>query len=94
MATCQGTCEKNRVDHVCRVYVCRAGKSQMYTVYMHFFGRKTTQYQIYGHIRCIYAVLANPVHTLFLAVKSPNIRSYTVLANGHIIMLYRIIDQS
>jgi hypothetical protein len=53
-------------------------------VYIRFFWQGF--YQIYGHIRCIYTVLANPTYTYiqctygFLAWKSPNIQcTYTYI---------------
>ena len=38
--------------------MCRVGQNHTYTVYIRCFWQKN--HQIYGHIRCIYTVLANP----------------------------------
>ena len=45
--------------------ICRVGQNHiyircMYTVYIRYFMQGN--HQIYGHIRCIYTVLANPTH--------------------------------
>ena len=50
------------------VHIFGSGQSYIYTVYIQCFLQGV--HQINGHIRCI--------HTVFLAGKSPNIRSYTV----------------
>ena len=42
---------------VCCV-VCRVGQNYIYTVYIRYFWQGN--HQIYGHLRCIYTVLANP----------------------------------
>jgi hypothetical protein len=39
----------------------RVGQNHIYTVYLRYFWQGN--HQIYGHIRCIYMVLANPTHT-------------------------------
>jgi len=41
------------------LYMCRVGQIHIYTVYIRY--RWQGNHQIYGHIRCIYTVLANPV---------------------------------
>jgi hypothetical protein len=38
----------------------RVGQNHIYTVYIRYFWQGN--HQIYGHIRCIYTVLANPKH--------------------------------
>ena len=38
--------------------MCRVGQNHIYTVYIRYFWQGN--YEIYGHIRCIYTVLANP----------------------------------
>jgi hypothetical protein len=40
----------------------RVGQNHIYTVYVRYFWQG--KHQIYGHIRCIYMVLANPSHEL------------------------------
>jgi len=40
--------------------MCRVGQNHIYTVYIRYFWQGN--YEIYGHIRCIYTVLANPMH--------------------------------
>jgi hypothetical protein len=42
--------------------IARVGQNPMYTVYIRYFWQGN--YQIYGHIRCIYTVLANPSNSL------------------------------
>jgi hypothetical protein len=48
----------------------RVGQNYIYTVYTRYFWQGN--HQIYGHIRCIHTVLANPNHDLSL---SANLRS-------------------
>jgi len=38
--------------------ICRVGQNHIYTVYIRYFWQEN--HQIYGHIRCIHTVLANP----------------------------------
>jgi hypothetical protein len=57
----------------------------IYAVYKRCFWQGN--HHTYGHIRCIYTVLANPTHIrsvckVFLAGKSPSIRSYTLYIYG------------
>ena len=40
--------------------MCRVGQNHIYTVYIQYFWQGN--HQIYGHIRCIYTVLANCTH--------------------------------
>jgi hypothetical protein len=42
-------------------HIRRVGQNHIYTVYIRYFWQGN--YQIYGHIRCMYTVLANPTHT-------------------------------
>jgi len=42
--------------------MCRVGQNHIYTVYIRYFWQGF--YQIYGHIRCIYTVMANPMYVL------------------------------
>jgi len=41
----------------------RVGQNNKYTVYIRYFWQGN--HQIYGHIRCIYTVLANPIYIGF-----------------------------
>ena len=43
-----------------RLHIYRVGQNHIYTVYVRYFWQEN--HQIYGHIRCIYTVLANPTH--------------------------------
>jgi len=43
-----------------RLHMFRVGQNHIYTVYMRYFWQGN--HQIYGYIRCIYTVLANPTH--------------------------------
>ena len=46
----------------CTVFIIyRVGQNHIFTVYIRYFWQGN--HQIYGHIRCIYAVLANPTHS-------------------------------
>jgi len=40
--------------------MCRVGQNHIYTVYIRYFWQGN--HQIYGHIRCIYTGLANPIY--------------------------------
>jgi len=42
--------------------ICRVGQNHIYTVCIRYFWQGN--HEIYGHIRCIYTVLANPKHLL------------------------------
>ena len=42
--------------------MCRVGQNHIYTVYIRYVWQGN--HQIYGHIRCIYTVLANPKYVL------------------------------
>ena len=42
----------------CHLVIFRVGQNHIYTVYIRYFWQG--KHQIYGHIRCIYTVLANP----------------------------------
>jgi len=55
-------CDSEQEHHVCVLCVfciCRVGQNHTYTVYIRYFWQG--HHQIYGHIRCIYTVLANPM---------------------------------
>jgi len=41
-------------------FMCRVGQNHIYTVYIQYFWQGNDQ--IYGHIRCMYTVLANPIY--------------------------------
>jgi len=43
-------------------YICRVGQNHIYTVYIRYYWQGN--HEIYGHIRCIYTVLANPNHLI------------------------------
>jgi len=49
-------------DYILYLYpgcvIIRVCQNHIYTVYIRIFWQRN--YQIYGHIRCIYTVLANP----------------------------------
>ena len=51
-------------------YIRRVGQNHIYTVYILYFWQKI--HQIYGHIRCIYTVLANPIYTPLVLANSIN----------------------
>jgi hypothetical protein len=42
------------------IHMVRIGQNHIYTVYIRYFWQG--YHQIYGHIRCIYTVLANPTY--------------------------------
>jgi len=42
------------------VHICRVGQNHIYTMYIRYF--RQGNHQIYGHIRCIYTVLANSTY--------------------------------
>jgi len=48
----------------CLLLTSRVGQNHIYTVYIRYFWQEN--HQIYGHIRRIYTVLANPTHFLKL----------------------------
>ena len=41
------------------LHLCKVGQNHIYTVYVRYIWQGN--HQIYGHIRCIYTVLANPI---------------------------------
>ena len=62
------------------MYIRRVGQSRIYTPYMTVYMVISLPKIPYTH--CIYMVLANPIHTVFLVGKSPNEPSNTVHING------------
>jgi hypothetical protein len=48
----------------------RVGQNYIYTVYIRHFWQRN--HQIYGHIRCIYTILANPKYAYFVYFKYPH----------------------
>jgi hypothetical protein len=55
LSTC---CYTHYHDYSHPSFISRAGQNHIYTVYIQYFWQG--DHQIYGHIRCIYTVLANP----------------------------------
>jgi hypothetical protein len=53
-------CAPPHVQVLVVVYIYRVGQNHIYTVHIRCF--RQGNYQIYGHIRCIYTVLANPIY--------------------------------
>ena len=51
------------------VPMCRAGQNHVHTAYTQYFWQGN--HQIYGHIRCIYTILANPSHLPHVHLWSP-----------------------
>jgi len=45
-------------------FMCRVGQNHIYTVHIRYFW--PGNYHIYGHIRCIYTVLADPIHETWI----------------------------
>jgi len=54
------------------IHMYRVGQNHIYTVYIRYFWQGN--HQIYGYIRCIYTVLANPTYTVYTytALASPS----------------------
>ena len=50
-----------RTAQLYRLFTRKVGQNHIYTVHIRYFLQGI--YQIYGHIRCIYTVLANPIYT-------------------------------
>jgi len=50
-------------SEVCMWHIHRVGQNHIYTVCIRYFWQGN--HHIYGHIRCIYTVLASPTHTTF-----------------------------
>jgi hypothetical protein len=65
----------------------RVGQNHIHTVYIRYFWQGN--HRIYGHIRCIYTVLANLTYPVvvarWLAVKYPYI--YTIIFVRHMLVL-------
>ena len=57
-----------RLAVVAVVLMCRIGQNHIYTVYMRYFWQGN--HRIYGHIRCMYTVLANPTGVLVAQMLS------------------------
>jgi len=59
---CKSVCVCVRMCmNVCAcMYMCRVGQNHIYTVCIRYFWQGN--HHIYGHIRCIYTVLANPIY--------------------------------
>ena len=61
MHVLQGLQTKPSVKHAAaRLRMYRVSQNHKYTVYIRYFWQEN--HQKYGHIRCIYTVLANPTH--------------------------------
>jgi len=52
----------------CTRLITRVGQNHVYTVYIRYFWQGN--HQIYGLIRCIYTVLANPTHYSLIRLRS------------------------
>ena len=65
------------------VHIRRVGQNPIYMVYIRCFWQGN--HQIYGHIRCIYTVLASPTYTVLAKNKdeNPDSASLCSLANPH-----------
>jgi len=48
------------LQHAAALHMRRVGQNHVYTVHIRYFWQGINQ--IYGHIWCIYTVLANPTH--------------------------------
>jgi hydrogenase maturation factor len=59
---------------ICDMY--RVGQNHIYTVYIRYFWQGN--FQIYGYIRCIYTVLANPKY-----VQQPSTEKCIFIAHSH-----------
>jgi hypothetical protein len=49
------------------MYIYRVGQNHIYTVFIRYFWQGN--HQIYGHIRCIYTVLANPIYIYTVYIR-------------------------
>jgi len=52
----------------------RVGQNHVYAVYIRYFWQGN--HQIYGHIQCIYTVLANPTHSPWTFAQNSSIKHY------------------
>jgi len=59
------TAVTSRKKNLNKRQMCKVGQNHIYTVYVRYFWQRN--HLIYGHIRCIYTVLANPTNVEFLA---------------------------
>jgi hypothetical protein len=65
------------------VYIRRVGQNHIYTVYVRYFWQGN--HQKYGHIRCIYTVLANPINTVCIyGFFCSDLIKYTVIYGVYI----------
>jgi len=63
------------------IYIYRVGQNHIYTVCVRYVWQ--AKHQIYGQIRCIYTVLANPIYIRRIyGIFGRKIRSYTVHVYG------------
>ena len=67
LARCVDRLDQRRPDHAQHLtaqgttsLTSRVGQNNIYTVYIRYFWQGN--HRIYGHIRCIYTVLANPTY--------------------------------
>jgi len=56
-----------------RSCITRVGQNHIYTVYIRYFWQGN--HQMYGYIRCIYTVLANPMHHTYPHPHVPQFRA-------------------
>ena len=70
----------------CDWLICRVGQNHIYTVYVRHFWQKNRH--IYGHIRRIYTVLANPTHLPGTVVGCQLLCLGSCLARGVVLQLF------
>jgi hypothetical protein len=69
--------------HLRYIGIFRVGQNHLYTVYIRYFWQG--KHQIYGHIRCIYTVLANfiqTVHLRYIGILHPHLRTILTIASS------------
>jgi len=60
--------------------MCRVGQNHIYTVYIRYCWQGN--HQIYGQIRCIYTVLANPKHVLITLATDNGSKGHLLYFNA------------
>jgi len=67
-------------------YICIVGQNHIYTVHIRYFWQEN--HQIYGHIRCVCTVLANPIHMVMANTQGQYIHMVMVNTQGQFIHGY------
>jgi hypothetical protein len=73
------------------LHMHRVGQKHIYTVCIQYF--RQGNYHIYGHIRCIYTVLANPTYAPIQRIICAHTLVYTSLGLARTVHIHRTFEE-